>query len=79
MVDGELAVQNLLEVLADVTQTQMQALQRLQLRGYPGGKGAHCNVTDVSKKVLDADFLGFLRLDGRWGVDKGLGSSRAVL
>jgi hypothetical protein len=63
MVDGEIAVEHLLQVLADIAQPKMQALEGLQLRGYACGKGTDGNVTDIAEEVFDTNFFGFLGFD----------------
>lgn len=57
----------------------MQALKRLQLRGYAGGECADGDVADVAEEVLDADFFCFFGFDDGGGVDEGFRSSSAVL
>lgn len=79
MVDGELVVEDFLEVLADVAQAQVQALQGLELGCDAGGESADGDVADVAEEVLDADFLRFLGLDGGRGVDEGAGRCCAIL
>jgi len=79
VVDGEVAVEHFLEVLADVSEAQVQALQGLQLRGYAGGEGADGDVADVAEKVLDADFFGFFGFDLGGGVYEGFGGCGAIL
>lgn len=79
MVYGEFAVEDFLEVLPDVAQAEMQALQGLELRGYACGEGADCDVADVAEEVLDADFFGFFGFDYGGGVDEGFGCCGAVL
>lgn len=72
VVDRELAVEHLLQIGLDVAQTEVQALQRLELVGDAGGKRADRYVTDVTQQVLDADFFRLLGLDDRRCVDEGL-------
>jgi hypothetical protein len=63
VVDRQLVIKDLLEILADITQAQVQTLQRLKLRCYACRKGSNSNVPDVSKQVFNADFLSLLGLD----------------
>lgn len=79
MVDGQLLVDHLLQVLADVAEAQMQPLQGLQLGCDAGGEGADGDVADVAEEVLDADLFGFFGFDDGGGVHEGFGGRRAVL
>ena len=79
VVDGQLLVDYLLEVLADVAEAEVQALQGLQLGGYAGGEGADGDVADVAEEVLDADFFGFFGFDDGRGVHEGFRRRGAVL
>lgn len=79
MVDGQLAVQDLLEVGLDVAEAVVQALQGLELVGDAGRQGADGDVADVAQQVLDANLLGLLGLDDGGRVDKRLGGGGAVL
>ena len=79
VVDGQLAVEDLLEVCLDVAEAEVQALQGLELVGDAGREGADGHVADVAQQVLDADLLGLLGLDDGWCVDKSLGGGGAVL
>ena len=79
VVDGEFLVDYLLEVLADVAEAEVQALEGLQLGGDAGGKGANGDVADVAEEVLDADFFGFFGFDYGRGVHEGFCRGRAVL
>lgn len=79
MVHGKFAVEHFLEVLADVAQSQVQALQRLELRSYSGGKSSDGDIPDVPKKMFHTNFLCFFGLDYGRGVDKGPGRCCAIL
>jgi hypothetical protein len=48
VVDGQFAVEDLLQILSDIAEAEVEALQGLQLGGYSCGEGADCNVSDVS-------------------------------
>jgi hypothetical protein len=63
VVDGKIFIEHFLQVLADVAQAQVETLERLQLRGYARGESADCNVSDITEKMLDADFLCFFGFD----------------
>ena len=54
-------------------------MQRLELGGYACGECAGCDVSDVAKEVLDADFFRFFGFDRTGGVDEGSGGGGAVL
>ena len=79
MVDGEFLVDYLLEVLADVAEAEVQALEGLQLGGYAGGEGADGDVADVAEEVFDADLFGFFGFDYGGGVHEGFGCGGTVL
>ena len=79
MVDGEVLVDHFLQVLANVPEPVVQALQRLQLRCYARGEGADGDVADVAQEVLDAYFFGFFGFDDGGGVHEGFGGGGAVL
>ena len=79
MIDGQVAVNDLLEVGANVPQAEMQTLKRLKLRGDASGKSANGDVTYIAQKMFDADFFGFFGFDAGGGVDKGSGCGGAVL
>jgi hypothetical protein len=49
VVDGKVAVEHFLEVLADIAETEVQALERLELRGYASGEGANSDVANVTE------------------------------
>lgn len=61
MVNGQIAINYFLQVLADVAETEVQALKGLELRGYACGESADRYVADVAEEMLDADFLGLFR------------------
>ena len=44
-----------------------------------GGESAYGYIADVAQKMLDADLLGLLSLDGGRGVYEGFGGGSAVL
>lgn len=48
MVDRKFAGENLLQVLAYVPETEMEALQGLKLGCYAGRKGADCDVSNIT-------------------------------
>jgi hypothetical protein len=79
VVDWELAVEDLLQVRLDISQAEMEALQRLELVGDTGGKGADRYVSDVAQKVLDANLFGFFGFDDGRGVNEGLGCGGSIL
>ena len=79
VVDGEFLVDYFLQVLADVAEAVVQALEGLQLGGYAGGEGADGDVADVAEEVLDADFFGFFGFDYGGGVHEGFCRGGAVL
>ncbi len=79
MVDGQVFVDDFLEVGADVAEAEVQALQGLELGGYARGEGADGDVADVAEEVLDAYFFGFFGFDYGGGVHKGFGCGGAVL
>ena len=79
MVHWQVFVKHLLQVLPDVAQSQVQALQRLQLRGYTCGECTDCDVTDITEKVLDANLLCFFSFDDRGCVYECLGGCCAIL
>lgn len=60
----------------------MEALQRLKLGGYAGGKGADGNVANVAEEVLNTNLFCFFSLDNGGSVYEclcGCGSVLAVL
>lgn len=59
MVRREFSIDNLLEVLPNVSETVMEALQGLELAVDPCGEGADGDVTDVSEKVFYTYFFCF--------------------
>ena len=75
----EVAVEHLLQVSLDVSEAEMEPLEGLELVCDAGGECADCYVTDIAQEMLDANLLGFLGLDDRWGVDKGPGCGGSVL
>ena len=79
MVDRKRTVVDLLQVVPDVTQAEVEALQGLELVVDAGGKGADGDVADVSKEVLNADLFGLFGLDYRWRVHERLGCCGTVL
>jgi hypothetical protein len=48
VVDGELAVEDLLEIGTDVAEAEVKTLEGLELICHPGRKGADGHVTDIS-------------------------------
>lgn len=72
-------VEDFLEILADIAESEVQTLQGLQLGGYTGGEGSDGDVADIAEEMLDADFLCFFCFDGGGGVDEGAGCCCAVL
>ena len=79
VVDGEVAVENLLQVSLDVSEAEMESLEGLELVCDAGGEGADCYVADIAQEMLDANLLGFFGLDDRWSVDEGPGCGGSVL
>jgi hypothetical protein len=79
VIDRELPVEDLLQVCLDVTETEVEALEGLQLVGNASGEGADRDVSDIAQEVLDTDLFGLLGLNNRWCVDKGLGCGGSVL
>jgi hypothetical protein len=79
VVDRKIPVEDLLQVLRNIAETEVQALQRLQLGGYACGERADSNVTDVAEEVFDADFFGFFSLDLGGCMYEGLIGGSAVL
>ena len=79
VVDGELAVEDLLKIRRDVAEPEVEALEGLELVGNTRREGADGDVADVTEEMLDANLLCFFGLDDRRGVDKGLGGGCAVL
>jgi hypothetical protein len=79
MVDRELAVEDFLEVLAYVTETEVEPLEGLELGGNAGGECADGYVADVAEEMFDADFFCFFGFNYGGGVDEGFGCCGAIL
>lgn len=79
VVDGQRSVLDLFEVVANVSQAEMESLQRLELGCYPRRERTDCDVTDVAEEMFDSDLLGFFGFDDGGGVDEGFGRGGAVL
>ena len=79
VVYGEFAVEDLLEVGADVPEAVVQALERLELFVYSDGEGADGYIADVAEEVLYTDFFGFFGFDDGGGVNEGFGGGGAIL
>lgn len=79
MVNRKFTVEDFLEVLGNVAKSQMQPLQRLELRSYPGRKGSDGHVSNIAKEMLHTDFLRFFGLDYGWGMDEGSRGRSAIL
>ena len=79
MVDRKRAAVDLLQVVTDVSQAEVEALQGLELVVNTGGEGADGDIADVSEEVLNTDLFGLFGLDDRWGVNKRLGRGGSIL
>ena len=79
MVCRKFAVEDFLEVGANVPEAVVQALEGLQLFVYSGREGADGYVADVAEEVFYTNFFGFFCLDDGGGVDKGFGGCGAIL
>lgn len=79
MVNGKLAVQNFLEIVANVAEPEVQALEGLELRGDTCRECADGDVANVSEEVLDADLFRFFGFDCGGGMDEGFGGGSAIL
>jgi hypothetical protein len=79
MIDGQLAINDFLEVGRNVAEAEVKALEGLELVGYPSREGADGYIAYVAQEVLDANLLGLLGLDYRRCVNEGLGCGGAVL